>query len=119
MIDNQQQVKALLQQMKKQLPIPVLATDGVVRSMKRQLPELKRQRQLSIKSVLYTGDEGGILCDITPDGSKSAVLCSLTHVEILADHPLAAEIQAYQQARIRKLAALGAGRPQQFTIRPR
>jgi hypothetical protein len=119
MIDNQRQVKELLQQMKEQLPIPVLATDGLVRSMKRQLPELKRQRQLTIKSVLYLGDDGGIMCDITPDGSKSAVVCSLTHVEISEDHPLAAEIQAYQQARTRKLAALGPGKPQRFTFRPR
>lgn len=119
MIDNQEQVKVLLQQMKERLPIPALATDGLVRSMKRQLPELKRQRQLSIKSVLYMGDEGGIMCDITPDGSKSAVVCSLTHVEILKDHPLAAEIQAYQQARTQKLAALGADKPRRFTLGPR
>jgi hypothetical protein len=118
MIDDRRQVKALLQQMKKQLPIPVLATDVLARSMRRQLPELKRQRQLSIKSVLYSGDEGGILCDITPDGAKSVVLCSLTQLEILADHPLAAEIQAYQHARTRKLAARGLGKPQRFTIRP-
>ncbi len=119
MIDNQQQVKELLRQMKEQLPIPALATDGMVRSMKRQLPELKRQRQLSIKSVLYIGDEGGIMCDITPDGSANVVLCSLTHVEIPNDHPLAAEIQAYQQARTQKLAALGADKPRRFTLRPR
>jgi hypothetical protein len=119
LIDNQKQVKELLQQMKEQLPIPALATDGLVRSMKRQLPQLRRQRQLLIKSVLYIGDEGGIMCDITPDGADSAVLCSLTHVEIPDDHPLAAEIQAYQQARIQKLTALGAGKPQRFTLRPR
>lgn len=119
MIDNPQQVKELLQQMQKQLPISALATDGLVRSMKRQLPVLKRQRQLSIKSVMYLGDEGGIMCDITPDGSDSAVICSLTHVEIPDDHPLATEIRAYQQARTRKLAMLGAGKPQRFTFRPR
>ena len=118
MIDNQKQVEELLQKMKEQLPIPALATDGLVRSMKRQLPELKRQRQLTIKSVLYLGDEGGIMCDITPDGLKSAIICSLTQVELSEDQPLAAEIQAYQQARTHKLAALGA-KPQQFTFRPR
>ncbi len=105
--------------MKAHLPIPALATDGLVRSMKRQLPELKRQRQLSIRSVLYMGDEGGIMCEITPDGSKNAVLCSLTHVEISGDHPLASEIQAYQQTRTRKLAALGADKPRRFTLKPR
>jgi len=119
MIDNRKQVEELLREMKVQLPIPALATDGLVHSMKRQLPELKRQRQLSIKSVLYMGDEGGIMCDITPDGAKSAVLCSLTHVEIPSDHPSAAKIQAYQQTRAQKLAMLGAGKPQRFTLRPR
>ncbi len=119
LIDNRKQVEELLQAMKEHLPMPALATDGLVRSMKRNLPELKRNRQLVIKSVLYSGDEGGIMCDITPDGSKSAVLCSLTHIEIPADHPLAAKIQAYQQTRVLKLAALGAGQPQRFTLRPR
>jgi hypothetical protein len=119
LIDNRKQVEELLQAMKEYLPIPALATAGLVQSMKRTLPELKRNRQLAIKSVLYMGDEGGIMCDITPDGAKSAVICSLTHVEISADHPLAAKIQAYQQTRTQKLAALGAGKPQRFTLRPR
>ena len=119
MIDNQRQVKELLQDMKQHLPIPALATDNLVRSMKRQLPELKRHRQLSIKSVLYIGDEGGIMRDVTPDRSQEVVLCSLTQSEILTDHPLAPKIQAYQQARTQKLAALGANHPHRLTIRPR
>jgi hypothetical protein len=119
LIDNRKQVDELLQAMKEHLPIPALATDGLVHSMKRQLPELRRNRQLLIKSVLYMGDEGGIMCDITPDGSKEAVICSLTHIEIPVEHPLAAEILAYQQARVRKLTVLGTGKPQRFTLNPR
>lgn len=119
MIDNQRQVKELLQDMQQHLPMPALATDNLVRSMKRQLPELKRQRQLSIKSVLYIGDEGGIMCDVTPDRSQNVVLCSLTQLEIPVDHPLAPKIQAYQQARSQKLAALSADHPHRLTIKPR
>ncbi|MBI5566868.1 MAG: hypothetical protein HY870_18365 [Chloroflexi bacterium] len=119
MIDNERQVKELMQDMQAHLPLPALATDRLVQTLKRQLPELKRQRQLAIKSVLYMGDEGGIMCDISADGSTEAFICSLTHIEMPAEHPLAAKIQAYQQARIRKLAALGSGKPQRFTLKRR
>ena len=95
-------------------------TDVFLGVEKKQLVFRKylTENNLNHQQVLYMGDEGGITCDITPDGATSVVLCSLTQVEILADHPLAAEIQAYQQARIRKLAARGAG-PRVFPITPR
>ena len=35
MIDNRKQVEELLREMQVQLPIPALATDGLVHSMKR------------------------------------------------------------------------------------
>jgi len=51
------------------------------------------------------GDMGGIGCAISvPDGSESAFIVSLTHLRILAGHPLAKEIKYYQRKRTKKLA---------------
>lgn len=98
-IDDQKQAKALMKKMEAQLPIPVRATSELIRTMKPHGLKLKRGQELSIKRLFYMGDMGGITCDVTPPGANSAVLCSLTQVEIDPDHPLVEEIQAYQQAR--------------------
>ena len=63
---------------------------------------------LTIKSVIYLGDEGGIGCDLGQIQSKDEVLvCSLTHLSINSRHPLAKEIKAYQRERKNKLAHQG------------
>ena len=98
-IDDYAKAQALMRKMEAQLPIPVRASKGLVRLMKPHGLKLKRDQELSIKGLFYAGDEGGITCDVTPPEAKSAVVCSLTHVEINPDHPLAEEVQAYQQAR--------------------
>ena len=61
---------------------------------------------LSIKRVFYAGDEGGIVCDVTPNrGAKEVFVVSLTHLRIAPNHPLFAPILAYQRERVRRLAA--------------
>jgi hypothetical protein len=59
------------------------------------------------KRVFYMGDEGGIMCDINPtENSKVALVCSLTHLEVVGDDPLAGDMRSYQQERGRKLSSL-------------
>ena len=56
-------------------------------------------QELAIKSVFYMGDEGGIMCDMTPpDMATTPVICSLTHLEVLPGHPLTDDLRAYQAA---------------------
>jgi hypothetical protein len=109
MIDDQAQAKALMRKMEAQfqLPIPVRATEEFVRLIKSHGLKLERHQALSIKGLFYAGDEGGITCDVTPPETDAAIVCSLTHVEIEPDHPLAEEIRAYQQARKKELARKG------------
>jgi hypothetical protein len=60
---------------------------------------------LFIQRVFYSGDEGGILCDVTPTkDAKSALVISITHLRVAPNHPLARDIRAYQQQRIRRIA---------------
>ena len=120
MIDNYHKAMDLLHKMEACLPIPARPSSALVRSMKNQQVVLSHNQQLSIKSVLYTGDEGGIMCDITPQGiEKTPIICSLTHIRVDPGHPLAEEIRAYQGERARKLARAGSGGPYHFTVEPR
>ena len=104
MLDDQQQVKVLMKQMKAALPIPATLTSKLVRSLRAQGRSF-RKREILIHRILYSGDEGGILCAITPPGAaKEVVVVSLTHLRVSPKHPLGAEIRVYQQARTAKLA---------------
>jgi hypothetical protein len=103
MIDNYAQAKELMRKMQAQLPIPVRPTQALIRLMSQHEMQLTRDQVLTIKSLFYAGDEGGIVCDVTVS-SKTPMVCSITQVEISLDHPLAGEIRAYQRERTRKLA---------------
>jgi len=105
MIDDQEQVQMLLDRMQTALPIPATMTSGLMRGLRDQGKSVGK-RDVLIHSVVYSGDEGGILCSITVPSpkAKEVVLVSLTHLRVSLRHPLGAEIRAYQRARIGKLA---------------
>ncbi len=106
-IDNRTQAKALMRKMEAQLPIPARATRELARIMEPHGLKLKRGQTLSIKRLFYAGDEGGISCDVTQPEFRSAVVCSLTQIEIDPDHPLAEEVRAYQKTRKEGIAREG------------
>ncbi len=120
-IDDYDKAMDLLHKMEVQLPIPARPGSALVRSMEEQRVFLAHNQKLPIESVLYAGDEGGIMCNITsPDMRETPILCSLTHIRVDPNHPLAGEIRAYQEERVRKLAQQpGPRRPFSFTIEPR
>jgi hypothetical protein len=107
-IDNPGTVAQLLEQMQDQLPIPAFPTKEIVRILRRGGVQASTDRALSIKRVFYAGDEGGIVCDVTPSRAKEVFIVSLTHLRITPHHPLFAAIVAYQHGRVRRLAAADA-----------
>ena len=118
MIDDYRATQELIRLMEASLPIPARPISGLVKTMTERGVALPSE--VLIKRVLYSGDEGGILCDITVSATgQEAILCSLTHLRVRASHPLAEAIRAYQQARTQKLARLDTGQPSHFTIEPR
>jgi hypothetical protein len=120
MIDDYAKAMELLRQMEANLPIPARPTSAFIRMMRDQGVKIARNQELSIKSVLYMGDEGGIACDITPPDLKNPIICSLTHIRVKSGHPLTKEIRAYQTERQKRLAQSGNLRqPTSFTITPR
>jgi hypothetical protein len=108
MIDHPGTVAPLLEQMQDQLPIPAFPTKEIVRVLRRGGVKASTDRALSIERVFYAGDEGGIVCDVTPSRAKEVFIVSLTHLRIAPRHPLFPAIVAYQRERVRRLAAAGA-----------
>lgn len=121
MIDNYAEAMALVRKMEAHLPISARPTKAFVHSMRENGMTVSPNQPLQVESVLYMGDEGGIGCAVEPPGRKgTAVVTSLTHIRVDANHPLAKEIRAYQVERTRKLARTDRRRtPTQFTIKPR
>lgn len=119
-IDNVNEALKLLDKIKSHLPISVRPSRELINMLRRQGVNIDRYKPLTIHSVLYMGDEGGITCDITPKGREDTpVLCSLTQLEIIGDDPLAKEIKTYQQKRAAKLALKPERAPIGFTINPK
>ena len=106
-IDDPKQVEILLEKMERHLPIQAEIHRSTARYLIAQGVSIPPHRQVSIQQIFYHGDEGGIVCAISPPDSKEVVVISLTHLNIPYNHPLEKEIRAYQKARIRKLAEEG------------
>ena len=106
MIDNPDTVASLMEQLPGHLPLPAFPTKELVRTLRRRGVKASVDRALSIRRVFYGGDEGGIVCDVTPNhGAKEVFVVSLTHLRVAPNHPLFAPILAYQRERVRRLVA--------------
>jgi hypothetical protein len=117
-VDDVEDAIKLVEAMKASLPITARPTKELLKLLRKQGYPMSDRLPLSIKAVFYGGDQSGITCDITsPDKNKLPVLCSLTHLEIIGDTPLADEMRAYQEKRKRKLAQLPDSTPGGFTIK--
>lgn len=106
-IDDTKQVEALLENMARHLPIRAEIQRQTANYLRAQGVSIPPHRQVSIQKVFYNGDEGGIVCAISPQESKESLVISLTHLKIPYRHPLEEKIRAYQKARTRKLAEEG------------
>ena len=105
MIDDPAIVTKLMLQMEEHLPIPANPTSATARHLRTQGLKISADRVLFIQRVFYAGDEGGIMCDVTPTkAAKAAIVISLTHLRVAPSHPLSKDIHTYQQQRIRRIS---------------
>jgi hypothetical protein len=102
-IDDLDQAETLVAQMETHLPILAEIQRGTASYLRSQGVFIPPHRNVHIYGVLYSGDDGGILCALSPAGSKEPVVISLTHLKIPYRHPLEKEIRAYQKTRTKKL----------------
>jgi hypothetical protein len=104
MIDDQMEVRELIQAMKDQLPIQAYATPVLVQSLRQRGTAIEANQPVQIDSVLNLGDEGGIACGLGTFRTD-AVVVSITHLRFDQSHPLADRIRAYQVHRTQRINA--------------
>lgn len=104
MIDDEREVRELIEALNHHLPLRAYARAPLVEAMQEEGARIGVNDPVEIDSVLDLGDDGGIGCAIAILGGKTVVVTSLTHLRIDCGHPLAKRIQAYQSRRSLRLA---------------
>ena len=105
-IDNFKEAQALTAQLEKTLPFQVRPGKEFLKMMRDRGEPVSDKTDIMVSSVLYTGDMGGINCTLESYSGgtlKEVFVISITHLVIDPQHPLAKEVNDYQQKRIRGL----------------
>ncbi len=107
LIFNEQQLINLIQP---DLPITAYPERGLLKVLRDKYSgmDINTSTEFLIYSVFNLANEGGVGCEIAPDGfdrkkAKEVVLCSITHLRIKKGMPHYAEIVKYQVKRVKKL----------------
>jgi hypothetical protein len=105
MIDNPEQVERLLGKLDEHLPFEAALSPALTDLIRKEAPGASVPRQCQVTWVSYTGDEGGIICqlDLGGEDGSEVFLTSITHLIVRPGMPLAREIAAYQKHRIKRL----------------
>jgi hypothetical protein len=88
------------------IPFQVKPGKQLLKMMRNRGDRIDADTSFNVTSVMYSGDAGGISGKLERVNGKSlstTYVVSMTQVTIDPNHPLAAEVQAYQQRRIRLL----------------
>ena len=112
-IDDYGQAIALTNKLKAAMPFRVRPGKQLLEAMKDE--SVSATTWMEVDSVMYAGDEGGIVLNLVPSGasSKAVYSTSFPHVVFNPEHELAAEMQAYQRERTRRLMMQDRGGLQQ------
>ena len=103
MLDRPEKTEALLDAMEQALPFEVGLMPELIVGLARQQRPVAVNPVETVTDISYAGDEGGIMCHITPSDADSMVVVSLTHVRVPRALPFAATALAYQKHRVKKL----------------
>jgi len=103
MLDKLEKTEALLDAMERALPFEVGLMPELIAGLARQQRPVVVKPVETVTDISYAGDEGGIMCHITPSDADSMVVVSLTHVRVPRTLPFAAVALAYQKHRVKKL----------------
>jgi hypothetical protein len=101
MLDNPEKTARLLADLKAAVPFEL--TPPLIRQLQAE-NVLDADRKQVVYNLSYAGDEGGIVCHLSPPGETGrALVVSLTHVLVPRSMPLASAVLAYQKHRVKKL----------------
>ena len=110
-IDDPVETRQLFLEMEESLPIAVRFTEHGIKGLQQQLPDLEitKDKIFTIEKLLYSGDMGGILCNISSADNEKQTIISITHLKVDPSHPLADKVQQYQKKRTLALAIANGG----------
>ena len=111
-IDDPVETRQLYIDMEASLPINVCFAGSSIKALQQQLShlEITKDKIFTIEKLLYLGDQGGILCNISsPDDDDQQAIISITHLKVNLNHPLADRINFYQKKRTLTLAIANSG----------
>lgn len=102
-IDDYGQAMALTEKLKAALPLQVRPGKQLLQAMADE--PVDSQTWLTVDTVMYSGDPGGILMNLQLAGEDggSVYSTSLTHIVFDPEHALAKEVKDYQRKRIHRL----------------
>ena len=104
MIDNPAQVDRLLAKLRAALPLSAWTTPELIKMLRAKKAANERSTTCSITDISYAGDEGGIVCRFNfAEETESAAFVSITHLRFDPRLPLARELAAYQNHRVKRL----------------
>lgn len=104
MMESEREAHELIAALNQHLPLRAYATPPLVEAVRGHGADIKVNDPVTIESVLYLGDQGGVGCSIGVLGGKVIVVTSITQLRVNNDHPLATRILAYQVRRSLQLA---------------
>ena len=104
MIDNPGQAERLLTRLQAALPVPAHMTPELAATLRTSETAMEIPAACSIIALHYTGNEGGIVCQLdVATATGNVVYTSITHLRFDPRLPLAREIAAYQKHRVKRL----------------
>ena len=118
MIDNMDKVQRTMAKLRTALPFPARIPPALMVSLRGRSPTAEIGANCKVKDILYTGDEGGILCNVVFDEEEleEVFLVSITQLAFDRRLPFAHDIEVYQKHRIKRIRRDGAR--ERFGISP-
>ena len=103
-IDDYDSAISLSKQLDASVPFNVRPGKPLLKLMKNKGTPMSAERDYAVEKVMYSGDEGGIMCMLQGKPTdKELIGSSLTHLVIDPDHRLCEPVRAYQRQRSRRL----------------
>lgn len=103
-IDDYDSAMSLSHQLEASAPFKVRPGKHLLKLMQHKGKPMSAERDYLVEKVMYSGDEGGIICMLQGKATdKELIGSSLTHLVIDPGHPLCESVRAYQRQRTRRL----------------
>ena len=78
MLDNPEKTARLLTALKAAVPFEVEVLPSVIKHLQSENRIITNPTRQLVSDLSYAGDEGGIVCHIVPEGTREALIMSLS-----------------------------------------